>query len=118
MELLERRSLTTNEELYKELHSMKEAQDRHKETIDRWRVRVETQQNRHILTLYGNGEPGLDERIRDHERRLKEVAEIAKVIQPMILFYKVGVWLAMLMGASVVALVWALITGQAELHFR
>ncbi len=34
------------------------------DTIDRWRVTVQAKIDKHDKTLYGNGEPGMDESIR------------------------------------------------------
>ena len=35
------------------------------DTIDRWRVTMQVQIDKHNKTLYGNGEPGIDEQIRN-----------------------------------------------------
>jgi|WetSurMetagenome_2_1015567.scaffolds.fasta_scaffold52991_3 hypothetical protein len=34
------------------------------DTIDRWRVQTQAKIEKHDKTLYGNGEPGMDEQIR------------------------------------------------------
>lgn len=38
--------------------------DKLTDTLDRWRVRQEVRIDKHEKTLYGNGEPGMDEQIR------------------------------------------------------
>ena len=101
----------TNEEIYNEFQRMKD-------TLDRWRVKVEAKQEKHDNFLYGNGDVGIDERVRNAERDLAEIKQLAKAIQPMVIFYKVGVWVLTLVGASVIALIWSLITGQIELLFK
>ena len=108
----------TNEEILIELNRIKESQDRHKETVDRWRAKIEGRQDKLSHTLYGNGEAGLDERVREHDKFIAGFAEINKSIQPMIAFYKVGLWLASALGFSIIALIWGLITGQVGLVFR
>lgn len=35
-----------------------------KDSIDRWRVQVQTRQDKHDEALFGNGKPGMDEQIR------------------------------------------------------
>lgn len=39
--------------------------DRNLESIDRWRVRMDTRIDKHDHTLFGNGEPGWDEVLRN-----------------------------------------------------
>ena len=75
--------------------------------------------------LFGNGEAGLDERVRVQENvsirqeaEIKELKNIANSIQPMVIFFKVGIWFAGIIGVSIIALIWSLITGQAELFFK
>lgn len=41
------------------------------DTMDRWRVTVQAKLDQHHKALYGNGEPGIDEMIREILRRLK-----------------------------------------------
>ena len=38
--------------------------DRLRDTMDRWRVTIQVEVDKHKHDLYGNGEPGMDERIR------------------------------------------------------
>lgn len=101
----------TLDKLYHEFNSFKD-------TLDRWRVRVEARQDKHNKTLYGNGEAGLDERLRNTEKTIAKLEKIAESVQPMVVFYKVGMWIAALVGASLIALIWSLIIGQAEIFFR
>lgn len=35
-----------------------------RDSIDRWRVQVQTRQDKHDEVLFGNGKPGMDEQIR------------------------------------------------------
>ena len=62
--------------------------------------------------LFGNGEAGLDERVRVQENvsirqevEIKELKNIASSIQPMVIFFKVGVWFAGIIGVSIIALI-------------
>ena len=73
----------------------------------------------------GNGKPGMDEQIRDNSKEIeaqrKELAalvQLKETIQPMILFYKIGAWMATALGASILALIWSILTGQVELVFK
>ena len=74
--------------------------------------------------LNGNGSIGLDEQVRinkhdieGHKMELNALKDVIKSIQPMIMFYKVGVWFASAIGLSIIALIWGLLTGQASLDF-
>jgi len=49
--------------------------------------------------------------IDDHEKRLRELEKLAPAM-------KVVIWVAGTLGVSVIALVWALITGQALIAFK
>ena len=72
----------------------------------------------------GNGTIGLDEMARlnrrdldAHTRDLDVLKEFMKSQQPMIMFYKVGVWVSSAIGLSIIALIWGLLTGQASIDF-
>ena len=72
--------------------------------------------------LFGNGSVGLDERVRiqesvaiRHEKSFDKLQKFAEDLQPVVMFYKVGVWFAGILGAAIVALIWSLITGQWEI---
>lgn len=43
------------------------------DSIDRWRVKVETLIDKHDHALFGNGQPGMDEQIRETYRIIKEM---------------------------------------------
>lgn len=49
--------------------------------------------------------------VEDHETRIRDLERLAPAM-------KVVIWIAGLLGASVIALIWALITGQASILFR
>ena len=73
----------------------------------------------------GNGSLGLDEQVRTNRRDIDSVRNDVTVIkkftetlQPMVLFYKVGVWFASAIGLSIIALIWGLLTGSVELMFK
>lgn len=78
--------------------------------------------------VMGNGEPGLDEQARTAEARLKanekavnelmqKFDALVPQLQPVIIFYRVGLWMATFLGASVLALIWGLLTGKVEMNF-
>lgn len=74
--------------------------------------------------INGNGTLGLDEIVRQnqhelqsHSRDLDSLKEVVKGIQPMVMFYKVGVWFASAIGLSIIALIWGMLTGQVVLDF-
>jgi len=75
--------------------------------------------------LFGNGSVGLDERVRiqesvaiRHEKSFDKLQKFAEDLQPVVMFYKVGVWFAGILGAAIVALIWSLITGQWEILIK
>jgi len=79
------------------------------------------------LTRYtfGNGSPGADERLNQeeritirHEQEIKSLKDFIKDLQPVIMFYKVGIWMAGALGLSILGLIWSLITGQVSLVFK
>lgn len=72
----------------------------------------------------GNGTIGIDELVRQnqkdiavHGKELEVLKDFVKSQQPMIMFYKVGVWFASAIGLSLIALIWGLLTGQASINF-
>lgn len=91
--------------------------DRLKDSIDRWRVQMQAEQDKQRKTIYGNGEPGLDELVRRHDAMLTEVKQFIDLTRPMVVFYKVGVWFASAIGLSVIALIWGMVTGTVEVVF-
>jgi hypothetical protein len=52
----------------------------------------------------------LDESLEDHETRLRRIEELAPLL-------KINQFILMGLGASVIALIWALLTGQVQLVF-
>ena len=58
-----------------------------RDSLDRWRVPVQAEIDRHRQTIYGNGDPGLDERIRNIERSLKTLIQMAWVATSTIAGY-------------------------------
>ena len=66
---------------------------------------------------FGNGEVGADEQIRKNKEALNDLIIMARELRPMVLFYKVGIWAAGILGMSILALIWSLITGQVSLVF-
>jgi len=83
---------------------------------------------KHDKTLFGNGEPGMDEQIRTQSSMMeKQVLDIAALklsvdklfekVQPIIMFYKVGIWFAGLLGTSVFLLIWGIIIGKISLFY-
>jgi hypothetical protein len=52
----------------------------------------------------------MDESIDDHEARLRAIEELAPLL-------KVNQFVLMGLGGSVIALIWALLTGQVQLIF-
>jgi hypothetical protein len=49
-----------------------------KDTLDRWRVAIQNKTDKHDKTLYGNGEPGMDENIREILKYIVEQKEEKK----------------------------------------
>jgi hypothetical protein len=81
-------------------------------------MRYDLAEMKKVVTGNGSG-IGLDEQARNnrrdierHEKDLVDTKEFVKGLQPIVVFYKVGVWFAGLIGASIVALIWGLLTGQ------
>jgi len=103
----------------------KELQDEMKkltDTIDRWRAPFQAKLEKHDKSLFGNGEPGLDEITRNlktttdtQTKTIEEMKAFIEVLKPMVVFYKVGVWLAGVIGVSVVALIWGMITDTIQI---
>jgi hypothetical protein len=116
------RGTVTRQELHDEMKILRE-------TLDRWRVQTQVQVDemkvelhKHSKTIYGNGEPGLDEiarsnraMIMNNATALEEVKKLVEDFRPVLVFYKVGVWFAGIIGVSVVALIWGIITHTVTL---
>ena len=112
----------TKEELHFEMSKLRD-------TLDRWRAVTQSQMDelkaetkKHSKTIYGNGEPGLDEVARtnrtmilSNSETLKELKAFMENFRPVLVFYKVGVWLAGIIGVSIVALIWGIITHSVQL---
>ena len=52
----------------------------------------------------------VDESLEDHEARLRRIEELAPLL-------KINQFILMGLGGSVIALIWALLTGQVQLVF-
>ena len=55
-----------------------------------------------------------DERLDKHEKRIESLEE---AIKPMIFAYKILAWVGSILGLSIIALLWAIFTGQVTLGF-
>lgn len=44
--------------------------------------------------------------------------DLGKKVDTLWTFYRVAIWIAGALGLSIIALIWALITGQAEITFK
>lgn len=84
-------------------------------------MRDELRGMRKIITGNGTG-IGLDEQVRNnkreidrHEEQLRDIKGFMELLKPVIIFYKVGVWLAALIGVSIITLIWGMVTGQVKI---
>jgi hypothetical protein len=41
-----------------------------------------------------------------------------ETLQPVLAFYKVGMWFAGVFGVSLIGLIWGMLTGQVEIVFK
>ena len=55
-------------------------------------------------------DPVVDESLEDHEARLRKIEELAPLL-------KINQFILMGLGASVIALIWGLLTGQVSITF-
>ena len=73
-----------------------------------------------------DGQPGLAEQARTNRNMIEnhtkelgdlryEVRELIKQFQPVFIFYKIGVWFVGILGASIIALIWGIITHKVTL---
>jgi hypothetical protein len=69
----------TNEELLKRIELMDSRVSTKFESNDRWRAVTTSQLEKANKTLYGNGEAGMDERIRNIERIMSSLLRLAWV---------------------------------------
>jgi chromosome segregation ATPase len=53
----------------------------------------------------------LQERAKDLEARMKKLEDLYPAIKTII-------WIGVIIGGSIIAMIWALITGQAEIFFK
>ena len=71
-----------------------------------------------VVTGNGSG-IGLDEQARNNRRDIDrheaELGKVKELLSPIVIFYKVGVWFASLIGVSVIALIWAIITHEVTI---
>ena len=52
--------------------------DKLRDTLDRWRVTIQVRQDEHHKFLFGNGEPGMDETLREVRKFMQEADEKEK----------------------------------------
>lgn len=50
------------------------------DTIDRWRVQIQSKLEKHDETLYGNGKPGMDEQIRNLTNYMELLVKLAWIV--------------------------------------
>ena len=55
-----------------------------------------------------------DQQIKENKERINKIEE---AIKPMIFAYKVLAWVGSILGLSIIALLWAIFTGQVTLGF-
>lgn len=75
-------------------------------------------------TVYGNGQPGMDENVRNNSKAIGEVKEDTTKIKeelkkfaPVFSFYKVGVWIGSGFGGLLIVFLWMIFTHQVVLQF-
>lgn len=51
-----------------------------RDSIDRWRVKIETKQDIHHATIFGNGKPGIDEEIRNIKASQDTLIRLAWIV--------------------------------------
>jgi hypothetical protein len=72
-----------------------------------------------------NGTPGMASTVQNHDVAIKEMKEevkeqkkIIKELEDLKLPMKILLWFCALIGASVFALIWSVIIGQAQIVFK
>jgi hypothetical protein len=82
--------------------------------------------------IFGDGEIGMDEVVRSTNKLAVQNAEDIKKVfdriddfrngidefRPTLAFVKVAMWGGGIIGASIIALIWSLITGRADITFH
>jgi len=56
-----------------------------RDTVDRWRVKVDVRQDKHEKALFGNGVPGLDEEVRNIKKMLDVLIRLAWIVATSII---------------------------------
>lgn len=91
--------------LLQQLQSLGESMARMEKKLDAVDCRVQTIEKDNVR------KDAVVEKVEDHEERLRELEKLAPAM-------RVVIWVAGILGASVIALIWALITGSAQILFR
>jgi hypothetical protein len=91
--------------LLQQLQSLGESMARMEKKLDAVDCRVQTIEKDNVR------KDAVVEKVEDHEARLRELEKLAPAM-------RVVIWVAGLLGASMIALIWALITGSAQILFR
>ncbi len=70
----------------------------------------------------GNDVPGLDEIARSnrkdidrHEEGIRKLMQFSETLQPVLVFYRVSIWIGSAVGLSVIALIWGILTHRIEI---
>lgn len=91
--------------LLQQLQSLGESMARMEKKLDAVDCRVQTIEKDNVR------KDAVVEKVEDHETRLRDLEKLAPAM-------RVVIWVAGILGASVIALIWALITGSAQILFR
>lgn len=86
------------------------------ETIDKIKSGIISRTDFQSVT---NDVKDLDKQMTSQTERIDELKTnldgLKDSMRPLVSFYKVGIWVASVLGVSIIALIWSLITGQAQL---
>jgi hypothetical protein len=82
-----------------------EAVKRIEEKIDRLDLRIQALEREDVKN------DSVAKSVNDHEVRIRELEKLAPAMRAVI-------WIAGILGTSIVVLIWSLITGQASLLFK
>ncbi len=96
---------SSNAVILQKLISMEASIKRVEDKLDAIDCRVQTIERDEVKTK------AVIEVVDDHEDRIRELEKLAPAMRAV-------VWIAGILGVSVVTLIWALITGQAVLAFK
>lgn len=96
---------SSNAVILQKLISMEASIKRVEDKLDAIDCRVQTIERDEVKTK------AVIEVVDDHENRIRQLEKLAPAM-------RVVVWIAGVLGVSVIALIWGLITGQAVLAFK